>query len=125
MQYKTLRNSAEANLISLMHRPMLMGFLSDKYNKDAQFGETDMHDANWFGQSEISQIMVNRAKIREILTSNGRSVIQGALAWLWAMGDQVVPIPGIRTEAQAIENAGVMEFGPFAFSTPNVIIDPK
>ncbi len=60
---------------------------------------------------DSSQIVANRARIREILMSDGRSVFQSALAWLWAMGDQVVPIPGIRTEAQAIENADVMEFG--------------
>jgi aryl-alcohol dehydrogenase-like predicted oxidoreductase len=56
--------------------------------------------------------VANRAKIREILMSNGRSVVQGALAWLWAVGDQVVPIPGIRTVAQAMENAAAMQFGP-------------
>jgi aryl-alcohol dehydrogenase-like predicted oxidoreductase len=65
-----------------------------------------------FPQDRIAQIVANRAKIREILTSNGRSIVQGTLAWLWALGDQVVPIPGIRTEAQAKENAAAMEFGP-------------
>ncbi|MCA9976227.1 MAG: aldo/keto reductase [Anaerolineales bacterium] len=103
--------TGEAGLISLVRSPLLMGFLSDKYNKGATFVETDVRNHD-FNQERIAQIVDNRTKIREILTSNGRTVVQGALAWLWALGEHVVPIPGIRTEAQAIENAGAMEFGP-------------
>ena len=103
--------TGEAGLISLVRSPLLMGFLSDKYNKGATFVETDVRNHD-FNQERIAQIVDNRTKIREILTSNGRTVVQGALAWLWALGEHVVPIPGIRTEAQAVENAGAMEFGP-------------
>ena len=103
--------TAETGLVSLVRSPLVMGFLSDKYGKDASFVDTDVR-SHAFSNDEISEIVAKRDKIREILTSNGRSVVQGALAWLWATGDQVVPIPGIRTEAQAIENAAAMEFGP-------------
>ncbi|MBK8906235.1 MAG: aldo/keto reductase [Anaerolineaceae bacterium] len=103
--------TAESGLTSLVRSPLLMGFLSDKYDKDAQFTTTDVRNHS-FPAERIAQIVANRAKIREILTSNGRSVVQGALAWLWAVGEHVVPIPGIRTVAQAEENAAAMEFGP-------------
>ena len=103
--------TAETGLVSLVRSPLVMGFLSDKYGKDASFVDTDVR-SHAFSNDDISEIVAKRDKIREILTSNGRSVVQGALAWLWATGDQVVPIPGIRTEAQAIENAAAMEFGP-------------
>jgi aryl-alcohol dehydrogenase-like predicted oxidoreductase len=103
--------TAGSRLTSLVRSPLLMGFLSDKYDKNAQFTVTDVRN-HAFSQERIAQIVANRAKIREILTSNGRSVVQGALAWLWAVGEQVVPIPGIRTVAQARENAAAMEFGP-------------
>ena len=46
--------------------------------------------------------------------SGGRTLPQGALAWLWAQSDRVVPIPGIRTEAQAEENFGAKEYGPLS-----------
>ena len=52
--------------------------------------------------------------IREILTSGGRSMAQGALAWLWARSPLTVPIPGFRTVAQVEDNAGAMRFGPLA-----------
>ena len=104
---------AETGLTSLVRSPLLMGFLSDKYVKDAKFGATDVR-SRVFKADRIAQIVENRDKIREILRSNSRSIVQGALAWLWAVGGQVVPIPGIRTEAQAIENAAAMSFGPLA-----------
>jgi aryl-alcohol dehydrogenase-like predicted oxidoreductase len=50
--------------------------------------------------------------VREISTNNGRSVSQGALAWLWAYSQRTLPIPGFHTAAQVKENAGAMEFGP-------------
>jgi aryl-alcohol dehydrogenase-like predicted oxidoreductase len=54
--------------------------------------------------------------VREILTSNGRSIAQGALAWLWARSPKTIPIPGFRTVKQVEENSKAMEFGPL---TPN------
>jgi aryl-alcohol dehydrogenase-like predicted oxidoreductase len=53
-----------------------------------------------------------RDTVRQILTSNGRSVAQGALAWLWARSQKTLPIPGFRTVAQVKENTGAMQFGP-------------
>ncbi|GAA1561291.1 aldo/keto reductase [Kribbella hippodromi] len=50
--------------------------------------------------------------IREVLQSDGRTLAQGALAWLWARSPRTVPIPGFRTVAQAEENAQAATFGP-------------
>lgn len=105
--------TAKAQLTSLIRSPLLMGFLSDKYNSDTQFIESDIRKRG-FPPESIARIVENRLKIREILTDRGRTVAQGALAWLWAQGEQVVPIPGIRTEAQARENAGAVAFGPLS-----------
>lgn len=52
--------------------------------------------------------------IREILTSNGRTLAQGALAWLWGRSEQTIPIPGFRTVQQVEENAAAMALGPLA-----------
>jgi aryl-alcohol dehydrogenase-like predicted oxidoreductase len=51
-------------------------------------------------------------KIREILTSDGRTLIQGALAWIWARSEKTIPIPGFKTVAQVEENVKAMQFGP-------------
>ena len=47
-----------------------------------------------------------------MLTSDGRTLAQGALAWLWARSRRTIPIPGVRTIAQVEENAEAMAFGP-------------
>jgi aryl-alcohol dehydrogenase-like predicted oxidoreductase len=52
------------------------------------------------------------ARVRDILASDGRTVAQGALCWLLARSSVFIPIPGIRTVAQAKQNAGALEFGP-------------
>ncbi|MGI5291915.1 aldo/keto reductase [Nonomuraea polychroma] len=41
-----------------------------------------------------------------------RPLVQGALGWLLGRSDRTVPIPGIRTAAQAEENAGALRHGP-------------
>jgi aryl-alcohol dehydrogenase-like predicted oxidoreductase len=50
--------------------------------------------------------------LREILTSDGRTLAQGALAWLWARSERTIPIPGFRNVTQAADNAGALAFGP-------------
>ena len=50
--------------------------------------------------------------MRDILTSKGRTAAQGAIAWLWAVSEVMIPIPGFKTPGQVEENIGAMEFGP-------------
>ena len=51
----------------------------------------------------------------------GRTVAQGALAWLWARTPQTLPIPGFRTVEQVEENAAAMAFGPLTAEQMNEI----
>ncbi|MFI7672478.1 aldo/keto reductase [Actinophytocola sp. NPDC049390] len=50
--------------------------------------------------------------VRDILTSDGRTLAQGALAWLWARSERTIPIPGFRDVTQAADNAGALAHGP-------------
>ncbi|MGB3442086.1 MAG: aldo/keto reductase [Actinophytocola sp.] len=50
--------------------------------------------------------------LRDILTSDGRTLAQGALAWLWARSERTIPIPGFRNVTQAQDNAGALAHGP-------------
>ena len=54
--------------------------------------------------------------VREVLASGGRTLAQGALGWLLARSPRTVPIPGIRTVAQAEQNAGALRLGPLPTS---------
>jgi aryl-alcohol dehydrogenase-like predicted oxidoreductase len=71
----------------------------------------------YFKDGKPNPVFLERlAAIREILTSEGRTLVQGALAWLWARSPQTVPIPGFRTPRQVEENAQAMAFGPLTES---------
>jgi aryl-alcohol dehydrogenase-like predicted oxidoreductase len=49
--------------------------------------------------------------IREIITSEGRTLAQGALAWIWGRSERTIPIPGFKTVAQVQENVDAMQYG--------------
>ena len=107
------------NLASVNRSPLAMGLLSGKYSAQSDFAANDIRatpDLGWmayFKNGKPNPELLRRLEgIREILTRNGRSLVQGSLAWLLARSPQTVPIPGIRTVAQAVENAQAMQFGP-------------
>ena len=54
--------------------------------------------------------------LKEILTSGGRTLAQGALGWIWARSQATIPIPGFKSAAQVKENAKAMDFGPLTSS---------
>lgn len=60
--------------------------------------------------------------VRDVLTSDGRTLAQGALAWIWARSPRTIPIPGFRTVAQAGQNAAAMSYGPLR---PDQLADVK
>ena len=58
--------------------------------------------------------LANVEKVRDALTADGRSLTQGALAWIWARSSCTIPIPGFKTVVQVEENAAAMEYGPLS-----------
>jgi aryl-alcohol dehydrogenase-like predicted oxidoreductase len=107
------------NLAAVCRGPLAMGLLTDKYTTETQAGVDDVRGAKcppwmkYFTDGRPSlEWLDRRDRIREILRSRGRTLAQGALAWLWGRSAMTVPIPGFRTVEQVRENAGAMEFGP-------------
>lgn len=105
-------------LASINNAPLAMGFLSGKFNEHTQFTPEDVRGAahewtEYFENGKPKQGFIDKlAGVKEILQSGGRSVAQGALAWLWAKSENNIPIPGFKTIKQAEENAGAMAYGP-------------
>ena len=101
----------EHTLSAINRGPLAMGLLSGKYGAASTIGIDDVRGTKapewmqYFKDGKPSrQYLQQLDAIREILTSDGRTLVQGALAWLRSTGAHIIPIPGIRTEAQAREN---------------------
>jgi aryl-alcohol dehydrogenase-like predicted oxidoreductase len=109
----------ELNLASINRGPLAMGLLTGKYTMDSTLPEDDVRGKNspewmqFFQKGKPNPEWLQKLDgIREILTSNGRTLAQGALAWIWGRTEQTIPIPGFKTVQQVEQNAGAMQFGP-------------
>lgn len=107
------------NLAALNRGPLAMGLLTNKYTTEIKIAANDVRGEKspewmkYFKDGKPNpEWAAKRDAIREILTSKGRSIAQGALAWNWARSEKTLPIPGFRTVVQVQENAGAMQFGP-------------
>lgn len=107
-----LKVCEELNLASVNRSPLARGALSGKYAKGTTFPQNDVRNDEWSKDHFFAPTLNQLDAIREILTSNGRTLVQGALAWIWARSEKTIPIPGFKTVAQVDENAKAMQFGP-------------
>lgn len=106
------------NISSINRQPLAMGLLTGKFNKDSRLSKTDIrgNSIDWmmyFDDGKPNENFLNKINaVKEILTSEGRTLVQGAIAWIWGKSDITVPIPGMRNIKQVEENCRSMEFGP-------------
>ena len=113
----------QQNLAAINRGPLAMGLLTGKYTANTQPSADDVRgekSPQWMkyfqGGKPSPEWLQKMDSVREILASGGRSLAQGALAWLWARSATTLPIPGFRTVAQVEENCRAMEFGPLTAS---------
>jgi aryl-alcohol dehydrogenase-like predicted oxidoreductase len=128
-QFNVLRDNPEMiqlcdrmNIAGINRGPLAMGLLSGKYSAASELPADDVRGKNapgwmrYFTDGKPNPEFLEKLQaIREILQSGGRSLVQGALAWIWARSSKTVPIPGFKTVTQVEENAKAMEFGPLGF----------
>jgi aryl-alcohol dehydrogenase-like predicted oxidoreductase len=109
---------ARLGLASVVRGPLAMGLLGGRYTSQSALPTDDVRGS---GQSWVQLFRDGRptaeglrrlTAIGDVLTSDGRTLAQGALGWLWAVGDNTIPIPGFKGMRQAEENAGALAFGP-------------
>jgi aryl-alcohol dehydrogenase-like predicted oxidoreductase len=103
---------AAFNLAGINKDPLNKGILTGKFNSTSTFPENDIRSLENFSDPEILKRLKIVDEIRDILTSNGRTMAQGALAYIWALDERMVPIPGFKSVRQVIDNAGALEFAP-------------
>jgi aryl-alcohol dehydrogenase-like predicted oxidoreductase len=103
-------------LASLNRTPLAMGLLSGRYRPDALPAADDVRrNAPWwdfFDEDAMERWLERIAEARAELTADGRSLVQGALGWIWGRSPATIPLPGFRTVAQVEENAAAMDHGP-------------
>jgi aryl-alcohol dehydrogenase-like predicted oxidoreductase len=109
----------ELNLASILRGPLAMGLLTGKYTANSHLPKNDVrgeHSPDWmtyFKDGKPNPEWLKKLDaLRQVLTSGGRTLAQGSLAWLWARSQQTIPIPGFKTVAQVEENCGAMHLGP-------------
>jgi aryl-alcohol dehydrogenase-like predicted oxidoreductase len=108
----------ENDLAAINRGPLAMGLLTGKYStqtkpsSDDVRGEKSPDWMKYFRDGKPNPEWLKKLEaVRELLTSDGRSLSQGALGWLWGRSETTIPIPGFRTVAQVTENCGALEFG--------------
>lgn len=108
-----------AGIASVVRSPLAMGLLTGRQAVGRALGPGDIRHTPpaWLagftpGEGADAAWLERVDALREILTSDGRTLAQGALGWLWARSPAAVPIPGFRSVAQAEENAGALAKGP-------------
>lgn len=116
-----LKLCEEKGLASINRSPLGMGLLTGKYTKHTTLTKDDVRGAghSWadifFKDGKPNSDAYDKLNaIRDILTSDGRTLVQASLAWLWAKSEATIPIPGFKTIEQIKENAKSIEFGPLS-----------
>jgi aryl-alcohol dehydrogenase-like predicted oxidoreductase len=112
-----LATCEERGLAALARSPLAMGLLTGKYRPGGPMpaGDDVRRDTphwDYFDDDAFPTWSARVDAIRAALTSDGRTLAQGSLAWIWARSPVAIPIPGFRTAAQIEENAGALAAGP-------------
>jgi aryl-alcohol dehydrogenase-like predicted oxidoreductase len=116
-----IRLCEDFNLASINRGPLAMGLLTGKYTLGTTLAIDDVRGRNspewmsYFNSGQPNPLWLAKIEaVRSILMSNGRTLAQGALAWLWARSPQTLPIPGFKNIAQVEENCGALRQEPLA-----------
>ncbi len=97
---------ADFDLAGINKDPLNKGILTGKFNSTSTFPENDIRSRENFSNPEIVKRLKIVDEIRDILTSNGRTMAQGALAYIWGLDERMVPIPGFKSVKQVTGKRG-------------------
>ena len=103
---------ADFDLAGINKDPLNKGILTGKFDTTSKFPDNDIRSRADFSDPGIVKRLKIVDEVRDILTSNGRTMAQGALAYIWALDERMIPIPGFKSVKQVTDNAGALQFGP-------------
>jgi len=92
------------------YSPLGRGFLSQTFNSREDLSPNDwrLKGCPKFSEENFQKNLAGRQHFLDMATAKGVSPAQLALAWVHAQGVDVVPIPGTKSPARAVENAGAV-----------------
>ncbi len=113
---EVIRFCEQGGLSVVARTPLAMGLLTGKYapGKNVPPDDDVRRDTphwDYFDDSTMEDWTEKVAAIREVLTEDGRTLAQGALAWIWSYSAVTIPIPGFKNVSQVEQNVGAMHFG--------------
>jgi len=114
---------ADFNLAGINKDPLNKGLLTGKFTAATIFPKNDIRSRGDYQQGHMQRWLPVVDVLREVLTSGGRTMAQGALAYIWALDERMIPIPGFKTIQQVEDNAGAMAFGPLSESELSQVQD--
>ena len=112
-------------LTALIRSPLGMGLLTGKYREGDVMRTDDIRatanpKTDYFVNGQANpDFLAKLDAVAELLTTDGRSLVQGAIGWLWAIDDANLPVPGARTVEQIEGIAGALSFG----ALPDAIVE--
>ena len=92
------------------YAPLGRGFLTGRFQRPEDLPEGDFRRASprWSGENFAKNLDLVR-RVEEIAREKNGTPAQVVLAWVLAQGDDVVPIPGTRSQKRLEENAGALD----------------
>ncbi len=92
------------------YAPLGRGFLTGRFQRPEDLPEGDFRRSSprWSGENFGKNLDLVR-KVEEIAREKNGTPAQVALAWVLAQGEDVVPIPGTRSQKRLEENAGALD----------------
>jgi aryl-alcohol dehydrogenase-like predicted oxidoreductase len=118
-EYSIFEREVEAEILPVVrelgigfvpYSPLGRGFLTSEIKPASEYPADDMR--SWEDRWQPGNFERNKAAVdalTELAGERGIAVTQLALAWLLAQGDDVVPIPGTRSEARLAENVAAAD----------------
>jgi aryl-alcohol dehydrogenase-like predicted oxidoreductase len=118
-EYSIFERDVEPDILPLLrhlgigfvpYSPLGRGFLTGEIKPANEYPADDMRswDERWQGENFTrNQAAVD--ELRRLGSSKGISVTQLALAWLLAQGNDIVPIPGTRSQTRLAENVAAAD----------------
>ncbi|MBN2044636.1 MAG: aldo/keto reductase [Anaerolineales bacterium] len=105
---------ASADLAGINKSPFSRGILTGRFDANTTFADNDHRTRFNFSEGAAALRLRQLDAVREVMTANGHTLPQACLAYIWALDENMVPIPGFRTAAQVQENAQALHLGPLS-----------